>query len=73
MIKIKVNKGKANLVIKGERFETANEAVNVAVSLVEHFGEIDKALGEAIRKTIIGALDGSVQPAGEQKEETEAE
>lgn len=69
MIKIKSSKGKGSFIIKGERFETANEAVNIAVHLVEHFEAIDKALGAAVRKTIIDALDGSLRP----KEETEAE
>lgn len=69
MIKIKINKGRAKTLVKGERFETANEAVNVAVSLVEHFESFDKALGEAVRKTIIGALDGSIQPGKEAEAE----
>ena len=69
MIKIKVCKGRTQIQMKGEKFEVANEAVNIAVGLVQRFSEIDKPLGDALRKTIIGALDGSVQP----KEETEAE
>lgn len=69
MIKIKVNKGKAHLMVKGERFETANEAVNVAISLVEHFESFDEALGKAMRKTIISALDGSIQPGKEAEAE----
>lgn len=73
MIKIKSSKGKGSFIIKGERFETANEAVNIAVHLVEHFEAIDKALGAAVRKTIIDALEGRAQPKGEQGEETEAE
>ena len=74
MIKVKVNKGKARITVKGERFETANEAVNIAVGMAEHFEKIDPAMGYAIRKTIIDALSGNLPELEkeEPKEEPEA-
>lgn len=69
MIKIKTNKGKTQLTMKGEKFEVANEAVNIAVNLVERLGDIDEVLGAATKKTIIGVFEGRVQPKEEAEEE----
>lgn len=70
MIKIKVHNRKMRLTVKGERFETANEAVNVAISLADHFEEIDPALGHAIRKTIVDEMSKKLPELA--KEEPEA-
>lgn len=70
MIKIVSKTGrKTHCKMSGNRFEVANEAVNIAVTLVNAIGDADAALGEAVRKTIIGALEGRVQP----REESAAE
>lgn len=65
--------GKTNCKMKGDRFEVANEAVNIAVSLVNSISGVDVALGDLVRKTIIDALEGRAQPIEETKEETEEE
>jgi hypothetical protein len=74
MIKIisKVGK-KTNCKMRGSRFDVANEAINVSVTLVNAISDVDAVLGDLVRRKIVDALEGRAKPIGEQKEETEAE
>lgn len=58
MIKIKSVTGrKTECKIKGTRFDTANEAINVAVSLVKAFMRADAVIGDTVRTAIIAELE----------------
>lgn len=57
MIKIKIRKGEFDIELKGETLEVANEAVDVAIAVVDHFERVDFGTAQIVRETMIKELE----------------